>query len=158
MTTPLPLDYLQAIIGHEERARTALALELASIHGHRTKIRAAARRLIYEASHITGWPRCGQGIDTLTIGTEVCTALLSRSHDPDGYPHRRISFPTRWLSLPEAEWKAELYAIHKAHEERKHQELIAAWQQRQAEERAKIDARERAEYERLRAKFAGFDE
>lgn len=113
----------------------------------------AAYELVREGRQITGRPfyQSADAIGRICVrGDDVRVEV--NTYRGEGMWEREkpdIVFPVRWLSIPEAEWKAELRAAVADRGRRK----VAADEQRKANEAKRQDEAERQQYEALRAKF-----
>lgn len=124
---------------------------VASIESELREITRRAEDIVRAGATISGHPARRDEIKA-EIGPEVILVQVEKYIGNGEYSDGVyvLRFPTRWLAMPDSEWKAELAREVAATKERRAVEVA----RREEARREEVERQERETYARLRAKFA----
>jgi hypothetical protein len=110
-----------------------------------------AFQIIYLGRAVTGRPVKGEFPSKVRVASRQSVFVQCSAKDAEGYcwDGGKITFPLRWMSMPDEEWLAELQALHAEAQAR----LVHAAEERKLRTKQKFERAERAELARLTAKY-----
>lgn len=125
---------------------------LAALQENVNKFEQRALQIIYQGRAVTGRPLKDEFPSKVLVASRQSVFVQCSSKDSEGYCWNggKITFPLRWMSMPDEEWLAELKALHADAQAC----LAQAAKARKLSIKQKFEQGERAELARLTAKYA----